>query len=382
MITNPVVASLSLNRSVVAIPNKISAKLTTYDDFINQKMKEETHYMNYSEHCLIALTEAPTQNIKSWSARKYEQNGINVSILKMISTGYHDPEVWKSIIFQLHQAVYILHKKNICIWNFNLENNVYIKDTNYDNNNIGYWKYKINGIEFFVPNYGSILLIDTNFKDLDVGGTVINNVVACKNDGRLEEKVFRHKIMMQEFFDEELKTTIEEQNKDVFKNKIFSENEFKSKTDDIYGGIPPPQDIIDIIKNIGSLPNNYENIILNHGYFLHNRVGTLLTEEEKKKIVLTNPNYNKGDLIAFTEDGSNYYFGIYYDKFISTSTPIENKHKIIKISRDTNNKYNRTEILDVDAGMINFVNDKIKQTYKTNMRLAEEDLIETYEINF
>jgi hypothetical protein len=130
------------------------------------------------------------------------------------------------------------------------------------------------------------------------------------------------------------------------------------------------------------MKNNYENIILNHGYFLHNRVGTLLTEEEKKKIVLTNPNYNKGDLIAFTEDGSNYYFGIYYDKLISTSTPIENKHKIIKISRDTNNKYNRTEILDVDAGMINFVNDKIKQTYKTNMRLAEEDLIETYEINF
>ena len=112
---------------------------------------------------IVILTEAPTQNIIAWSSRKYEQNNVNSAILQMISTGYHDTSVWRSVIFQLQTAIYVLHKKNICIYNFNLENNVYIKDTNYDNNNIGYWKYKINGVEFFVPNYGSIVLIDSNF---------------------------------------------------------------------------------------------------------------------------------------------------------------------------------------------------------------------------
>jgi len=343
-------------------------------------MNHEAHYMNYSENCLIALTEAPTQNIKSWSARKYEQNGLNVSVLKMISTGYHDPEVWKSVIFQLQQALYILNKKGICIWNFNLENNVYIKDTNYDNNNIGYWKYKINGIEFYVPNYGSIVLIDTNFKDLNMLGTKVDEIVDQSNQNKLEKKSFRHKIMMKEYFDDkELTNEIDVQNNDIF-NNVFSEKEFDSTTDKIYGGIAPDTKIKELISKIKDLGNNLESLIKSHGYYLHNRVGTLLTEAEKKNVVLNQNNFKPGELVAYTEDGLNYEYAIFYNKETNTSSVVRDIYKIIKIDR-IDNKIN-TEIKIVDLATINMVNEKVKQKYTPNMKLADEDLIETYEINF
>jgi hypothetical protein len=379
MITNPVLTSLSLNSAVIAISKPSSAKLTTFSDFINEKLNIDAHYMNYSNTCLIALTEAPTQNIKEWSCRKYEQNGINLSILKMISTGYHDPDVWKSVLFQLQSALFILHKKGICIWNFNLENNVYIKDTNYDNNNIGYWKYKINGVEFYVPNYGSIVLIDSNFKDLDVGGTIVNAIVTSSNSGieKMKPVEFKYKIMMSEFFDNDPSqiSEINTRNNELFKTKIFNTNEFDSTTDKTYGGIPPESSILDHIKNIGSHSdgNTLNNLIVNNGHFLHNRTGTLLNESEKKNLVENN-NFNSGDLIAYTEDDTNIYMQVYLKS-------VDVGHcEIIKVTRDANNKV-RTEIKNIEISRIKMITEKIKQSYKPNFKLADEELIETYEIN-
>ena len=81
---------------ITAYQRQNSNGIMTWDEFINDNLKTEGKFMDVSDTCLIALTEAPTQNIKVWNQRKYEQNGINVSVLRMISTGYHDPEVWKS----------------------------------------------------------------------------------------------------------------------------------------------------------------------------------------------------------------------------------------------------------------------------------------------
>jgi hypothetical protein len=384
-ITNPVVTALSLNKSVVVYPAQTTASLTTFDDYINEKINSEAHYMDYSNTCLIALTEAPTQNIKEWSTRKYEQNGINTSILKMISTGYHDPDVWRSILFQLQSAVYILHKKGICIWNFNLENNVYIKDTNFDNNNIGYWKYKVNGIDFFIPNFGAVVLIDTNFKDLDLGGTIVSNVVSSSNKSgiaNIKEEEFRHKIMMSEFFDKsaiQIKE-LNDRNNYLFSNKVFNTNEFDSTTDKTYGGIAPDKTILSQIDDIRSKGNTIESIIVNHGHFLHNRVGTLLNDQEKKNVVIDNKEFNPGDLVAYTEDGTNYYVAVFF-KANKQGNVVSNCN-IIKITRDANNKVLRTEVKkNVDLAAVNIINEKVKQTYKPNMKLADEDLLETYEFN-
>jgi hypothetical protein len=354
--------------------------------------------MNVSELCLIALTEAPTQNILRWCSRIYEQNGINNSIYRAVSTGYHDQEVWKSVLFQLHQALYILHNKEICIWNFNLENNVFIKETNFDNNNIGYWRYIINGIEFYVPNYGAIVLIDTSFKDLNVessmlttitdfyNGTTLNPVhlppSTYKGIDNLDSRDFRYKIMMGNIFDDDQKPLINTRSNSNFKS-IFSRGSFDSTTDKIEGFVKPDNEILDLIENIGGTgsgkKNDMDNIILNHGHFLHTRMGTILGKTEIPEFPSGNTDFKRGELVGYS-NGDNYLVGMIYDTFNLKTLLGTDTVKLIKLDRP--NKKVITSIIDIEIGSIIKLTEKLKQVYKPNSKLADEELIETYEINF
>ena len=46
----------------------------------------------------------------------------------MINTGYHNDDVWYSVLFQLAHSMFLMQEKDIYITDFNLENNVFIKD--------------------------------------------------------------------------------------------------------------------------------------------------------------------------------------------------------------------------------------------------------------
>ena len=116
-----------------------------------------------SGQSLILLTEAPTTSFKEWFTPQYEIYG---SIKKMTSTGHHSDKVWKSILFQLVYAMAVLQKSKIYIAHFSLDN-IYIKDVNINQNSIGSWIYKVDGIDYYIPNYGFVLLIDTTFTDVN-----------------------------------------------------------------------------------------------------------------------------------------------------------------------------------------------------------------------
>ena len=60
-------------------------------------------------------------------------------------------------------ALYNLQKEEIYFNNFEVDHNIFIKDLSQHSNLTTFWKYKINGIDYYVPNYGYLLLIDTNF---------------------------------------------------------------------------------------------------------------------------------------------------------------------------------------------------------------------------
>ena len=355
--------------------------INNWNDFIGEKMKKENIYMDYSDMCLVALTEAPTQDILRWRTRIYEQSGINTAIYRAVSTGYHDPEVWKSVLFQLHQALFILDHEDICIWDFSLENNVFIKETNYDNNNIGYWKYIINGIEFYIPNYGAILLIDTNFKDLDVneGDQILSSLLSAPT---LDDKCFIYKIMMGGIFDKDQTQRIKDRNKENFK-KAFDSGSFSNKTDKTSVAIPPDSNILSLINGIKARDNYIKNIIINHGHFLHNRVGTILSKTEKTDTI-ANTDFKPGELIGYAE-GNDHYVGVIFEidqtDPATRNPPSPSKAKVIKVTIGKN-KEKTTMIEDVEYGNIIRLNEKLKQIYKPNVKLADEDLIETYEINF
>ena len=115
-----------------------------------------------SNHCLVALTEAYTSPIRVWASRKYEKN-INV-VNKMINTGFHKDIVWASILFQLYYAILTLQFNDIALNEMTLNDNVYIKKVGKEDIPQGYWKYMVDDIEFFIPNYGYMVIIDSNYK--------------------------------------------------------------------------------------------------------------------------------------------------------------------------------------------------------------------------
>jgi len=193
------------------------------------------------------------------------------------------------------------------------------------------------------------------------------------------EKQFRYKIMMGELFDDDqIKDELILRNKSLYKNKIFNSKEFNSITDKNAGVIGPDEEIKKLIDNIGKNSNTIENIIKNHPDFLHNRVGTPLNENEKKNIMKNKKDFDKGDLVSFN-DGLNEKIAIYMETI--TSGPDKDKMKIVKINR--NNKKNITvDIEIVDSASLSYINEEIKQVFKANLKLAVDDLIETYTIDF
>jgi len=127
------------------------------------RLVEDLDIHTPSNRCLIALTEAGTQDIITWATRQYEDNGL---AKKMINTGYHSYEVWMSILFQLYHSLLVMYKHGISYNNFDLEINVKIKSLKTDESNHGFWKYKVNGVDYYVPNYGYMVMIDSGFTNI------------------------------------------------------------------------------------------------------------------------------------------------------------------------------------------------------------------------
>jgi hypothetical protein len=289
-----------------------------------------------SGQSLILLTEAPTTSFKEWFKPQYDVYG---SISKMTSTGHHSDKVWKSILFQLIYAMAVLQKSKIYISHFSLDN-IYIKDVNINQNSIGSWIYKVDGIDYYIPNYGFVLLIDTTFADVkptdmpieiqksapplpNINSDLIPIIAAAykagieaikttNNNNKIVNKIVDaayneivnlgniitppatttpnkdpkyYKIYGYKYDDETSirisKTDPEIIKKlilDQFKN-IMSFNTFSSEKT-----IPP--NIITLINTINvNIGDNIKSLIpIIFGEYLHNRVGTPLLVSEKEKI--------------------------------------------------------------------------------------------------
>ena len=127
------------------------------------KLVSELDIHQPSNKCLIALTESGTQDLITWSSRQYEDNGL---AKKMINTGYHSYETWLSVLFQMYQGFLSMFKYGIAFQRFDINSNVLVKSLKQDEMNVGYWRYRINGIDFYVPNYGYLTMITPDFADI------------------------------------------------------------------------------------------------------------------------------------------------------------------------------------------------------------------------
>jgi antirestriction protein len=226
---------------------------------------------------IVALTESPNYNLYSWASRTYESEG---NVKRMINTGYHKSEVWQSILFQLMAALYVMQIHCVQFTKFSIMDNVYIKDISTHGNITRYWKYLINGVEYYIPNHGYLLMIDSNYKDMEQG-----NFTLGKSDNKKCYKIYGN-LFRDDDKDCPENSVIKKMVFSAFKN-VFNSNTF-SKAFTNMGGTPPPEEINSLLDKIYQDASTTDNIDISRfiykymGKFLNNRVGTLLKENEKK----------------------------------------------------------------------------------------------------
>lgn len=314
----------------------------------------------YSGTTLILITEAPHHNLYQWASRIYEKEGI---VNKMISHGYHDENVWISILFQIIYALYVMQVHGIYMRNMTIEDNVYVKDLHVYGKAQGYWKYIVDGITYYIPNYGYIVFIDSNFKDIIPPGRTIER---CKR----EYKIYTANIIGKRYSMESIR-------KKVFENyrKIISTNSF-TKEHTQNNVTRPPEDVMKLIESMMVDPEMNLGKVL-YKYFrplMNNRIGTLLRKDiEVPSIREITGQFKPGEMAVEVIEEEVYKWclvSVIKDdgivEIITRTDPYSNDFLTKDIRMESLKQYSRS--------------DKIDQNSTNEVNLSEESLLETYMI--
>jgi len=225
----------------------------------------------YSKKVLVLLTESPNFNFFDWCSDTYEKE---YNVKKQVYRGFKDENEWKSVISQMLIAFFVMFKNKFTISDMEIKYNFYIKEVmGYTRDSAQFWRYTINLIDYYIPNYGSLLLIDSNFRDLDPKD--------------------KFKIISTELGDDE--NTVLDM---ILDNAIRCIN-FDNFTQDFKngGGVPPPESVkkyLDEINNdlkgikANAPVNRLENfniLLQKHlRMYVHNRIGTSIRDSEIRYI--------------------------------------------------------------------------------------------------
>jgi len=313
----------------------------------------------YSGYSLIVLTESPTCNLYEWTSRKYETNGLAQT---MTSHGYHNYEIWLSIIFQIISALYVMQLHNITLNEMTIEDNIYIKTIQSNGELIGYWKYIIDGISYYVPNYGYVVLIDSNFKDIKANPLMINN------DNR-KYKIYSNTIYNNYNNEQSIQHLVWLNYKQIITNNAFTKEHTKNNVN------KPPHEIIKLFSSMMvDQTEDLGKVILTHlSMFLHNRIGTYLNSDiEVPHIRDNNTILKKGDMVIEVIDDETYKYAVcccnqlnnkidILSKFYPDSTDIIIKNIDISLLK----KYSPTEFIEHKfvSGEHKISVDNITETY-------------------
>ena len=383
--------TIFVNNNQEQLTSQIMTPMSDQTIKANNSQPKDGYYTTnpnaYLGKSLVIITESPTYNLVSWASNLYLKDG---NIKRMINRGSHSKEEWTNILFQLMVALYAMEKTKIYIENFSLKNNVYIKDLTLKGQVTNYWKYTIDHIDYYLPNLGYLVLIDSNFVDKkdNSPSTLLQSVASATatvatssvplttiQPNKPEAKIGGMCLGTYNTLSEGV---IQKKVFDMFKES-FNVNNF-GKDFEQMGGVSLPADVksllIDIQKDIISDSTNSTNTIL--PYFIkymkkytHNRIGTLLKESELPNVRTQDIpqliNTTKGMLALQTTSGTTY-------KVVLVCS--EPNNSMVKILSDKSKNLEDIAI----SSLAEYSNtEKIQQTFKPNeASMNEEDLLETY----
>jgi hypothetical protein len=349
----------------VVVDGIIDLPMMRLDDNESKKIILVENPNAYTGNALVALTESPFYNLYEWASKTYQVEG---NIKRMINTGFHSDKVWFSILFQIMVVLFALQKHGFAFNNYKIENNIFIKDLQEHGAVTNYWKYKVDGIDYYIPNYGYLVMFDSSFKELEGQTTsVIQSTVATK---RIVSKVFNDIVD-----DGEMNIKSFEQFKKTFDSNLFTDQEFLEN-----GGCKPGPEIIKLLDNIkNQISNDKKYDVSRYIYdymrlFVNNRVGTYLKEMEVLNIRKDDRTFTKGQIIVHEVAANTYKFVLYHSEKVAGMVQIMTK-------RDNTNDF-------VDLDVANSIlygyskSEGIVQSFKTNeSNLNEDELLETYILN-
>jgi len=346
-----------------------------------------THF-SIANHSLICVTESQTNNLINWTSSAYEKTN-NVS--KMIYTGFYTEKVWLSIYFQIVVAFHIMQKYKFIYKDFDLKNNIYVKEVPTDSVNIKYWKYIIDNYEFYVPNHGFVVLIDSKYKDLD--NPMIDRMQhklyaeCCDDpDDRIFEEIrdaFVRTISRSVFGEsfvknggnkppESILRLIDEINMSVVdpaRELLLQQRLRNARLRPI---VPPPPAVAPAVATI-----NFTRILVRHfTMFLNNRIGTKLKNAEKIYVNKNDDkNFKTGSIVVYEYIHDNYKF-VLFDSSID-----DNLNCIIYTRDDSDHGLQKCKQRSVPIGNLHSFEayEIIVQENKIGgTNFAESNLLETY----
>ena len=295
-----------------------------------------------SDRILIAITEAPNTNIIKWNSMVYHSYG---TVKTMVATGFHKKEVWNSILFQLIYAFAVMEKEKIYFNNFSLKNNVFIKDVQTDGTGNSCWVYKVDNIEYYIPNYGYILVIDSNYAD----------ITTMSPDKQY--KIYMPDQISHNYDDDiYISTALKDQFKTILSDLSTSLTAHQANNLDT-----------DVLVKINEIKTNLvtNDIIkilpLCFKEFTNNKIGKILTKLEKEGFnILSRSIYIPGSIMVRQKRFDDYDWVLY----IGPRSPMTST---ILYKNDTTNK--------LEFGT---VNSSILYSYPINVLPEDKTIIETY----
>ena len=277
-------------------------------------------------------------------------------------------------------ALLTLQIHQIYIDDFSLEKNVFIKSLNEQSNVTTYWKYKINNLEYYIPNYGYLVLLDTNFSDIDEPQPpqFIDSTGKPVNNGPKPKKFkLGGKIYNTTEIDNDIKQKVFE----MFKSAMNPDN----FTGDFlnFGGVKPDEDVMKILGKIYDDTQNSNDIRIQNYItkymrrFMNNRIGTFLKETEYANVRKDDSSSMKPGQIVVQDQGvGNNKFVLYLGIDKTGSATILTK-----------SEPSDTEIINITVPSTSLYNysryESIQQNYNVeDGNLSEESILETYNLVF
>lgn len=313
----------------------------------------------YSGNTLILITESPDYNLYQWASRTYVNDG---AVRKMISQGFYNFDIWLGILFGMVSTLALLQVHGIYIRDMSIEKNFYVKQLQLQGPSIGYWKHVINGVSYYVPNYGFLLMLDSNYADIaapPVTSNCCERFYKIDSSGALGGRV----------------RDVAKIKKQVFENyrNIISTNAFtKEHTQNEVN--KPPEGIMTLIQSMMNDPEEDLTVVLSTHFrkLMNNRIGTYL----KKDIELPNIRDmtsvpKKGEMVARVLGTDFYAWALALDqpspgnvRIITKNNPDDEDFVEMTVRTDELKQYAPSE--------------KVEQTSSVTNNLSDDALLETY----